>query len=255
MIPVISTQITCERRNEFSGTAEVFSWAEALSVDRKIFQQTQFALQQNDLRQILASTSQRVTAIQRGTVKFREKSAPGRAPLQFPSHKGNASSSNSSPEKNISQIAKTEKRHWTTVAKIVKEQDVQEYVEDLRARFYGELEGVPFAVIQYVKNGKDGGWLGYELLKDGGVIPQRDGKHHPAGTQEPVDPQPNCEKARIRMIATAMVEGALARQRFFAESPCRKWTQWKKRSVPRSDEKGEREKLRALSCQLSFQGN
>src|SRR5258707_13927353 len=28
--------------------------------------------------------------------------------------------------KNISQIAKMENRHWTTVAKIVKEQDVQE---------------------------------------------------------------------------------------------------------------------------------
>jgi hypothetical protein len=38
--------------------------------------------------------------------------------------------------KNISQIAREEKRHWTTVAKIVKEKDVQEYVEDLRARFY-----------------------------------------------------------------------------------------------------------------------
>ncbi len=42
--------------------------------------------------------------------------------------------------KNVSQIAREEERHWTTVAKIVKEQDVQEYVEDLRARFYGELE-------------------------------------------------------------------------------------------------------------------
>jgi hypothetical protein len=54
---------------------------------------------------------------------------------------------------NISQIAREEKRHWTTVARIVKEQDVQEYVADLRARFYGALEDVLIAVIQYVKNG------------------------------------------------------------------------------------------------------
>lgn len=44
--------------------------------------------------------------------------------------------------KNIIQIAREEKRHWTTVARIVKEQDVQEYVEDLRAKFYGALEDV-----------------------------------------------------------------------------------------------------------------
>jgi hypothetical protein len=45
------------------------------------------------------------------------------------------------------------------VAKIVKEKDVQEYVEDLRAKFYGALEDVLVAVIQYVKNGKDGGFF------------------------------------------------------------------------------------------------
>ena len=35
------------------------------------------------------------------------------------------------------------------MAKIVKEQDVQEYVKDLRAKFYGALEDVLIAVIQY----------------------------------------------------------------------------------------------------------
>jgi hypothetical protein len=82
--------------------------------------------------------------------------------------------------KNISQIARLEKRHWTTVARIVKEQDVQEYVEDLRERFYGTLEAVLIAVIQYVKNAKDGGLLGYRMLMDAGVIPQKNGTHHSA---------------------------------------------------------------------------
>jgi hypothetical protein len=118
--------------------------------------------------------------------------------------------------KNVSQIAREEKRHWTTVAKIVKEKDVQEYVEDLRAKFYGELENVLIAVMQYVKNGKDGGLLGYRMLVDAGVIPQKNGKHHSAmEPQKPVDPHPNSEQSRIRMIATEMVEQALARQRFF----------------------------------------
>jgi hypothetical protein len=102
------------------------------------------------------------------------------------------------------------------VAKIVKEQDVQEYVEDLRAKLYGALEDALIAVIQYVKNGKQGGLLGYRMLVDAGVIPQKDGKHHPAmEPQKPVDPQPDSEQGRIRTIATEMVRRATERQRFF----------------------------------------
>jgi hypothetical protein len=120
--------------------------------------------------------------------------------------------------KNVSQIAREEKRHWTTVAKIVKEKDVQEYVEDLRARFYGELENILVAVMQYVKNGKDGGLLGYRMLVDAGVIPQKNGKHHSAmEPQKPVDLQPDSEQARIRMIATEMVRRAIERKRCFTE--------------------------------------
>jgi hypothetical protein len=80
------------------------------------------------------------------------------------------------------------------VAKIVKEKDVQEYVEGLRAKFYGALEEVLFAVIQYVKNGKDGGLLDYRMPGDAGVIPQKNGKHHSAmEPQKPVDPKPDRE--------------------------------------------------------------
>ena len=92
------------------------------------------------------------------------------------------------------------------MARIVKEKDAQEYVEDLRAKFYGTLEDVLIAVIQYVKNGKDGGLLGYKMLMDAGVIPQKNGNYHPAmELQKPVDRQPDSEQARIRMIATEIV--------------------------------------------------
>jgi hypothetical protein len=77
-------------------------------------------------------------------------------------------------EKNIREIATEEKRYRETVARFVKEEDVQEHVKNLRARFYGLLEEILLAVIEYVKKGKDGGWLGFEILKDAGVIPQRD---------------------------------------------------------------------------------
>jgi hypothetical protein len=58
---------------------------------------------------------------------------------------------------NISQIAREEARHWATVKRIVEEKDVQEYVKDLRARFYGTLEGMLFAAVRYARDGKDGG--------------------------------------------------------------------------------------------------
>ena len=104
------------------------------------------------------------------------------------------------------------------MARIVKEQDVQEYVEDLRARFYGTLEAVLIAVIQYVKNAKDGGLLGYRMLMDAGVIPQKNGTHHSAmEPQKPVSLQPDSEQARIRLIATEMVRRAIERKRFFTE--------------------------------------
>lgn len=117
---------------------------------------------------------------------------------------------------NISQIARLENRHWTTVAKIVKEQDVQEYVKDLRAKFYGALEDALIAVIQYVKNGKAGGLLGYRMLVDAGVIPQKDGNHYPAmEARKPVNPDPDGEQARITKIAKEMVRRTMERHRFF----------------------------------------
>jgi hypothetical protein len=97
----------------------------------------------------------------------------------------------------------------------VKEKDVQEYVEDLRAKFYGTLEDVLIAVIQYVRHGKDGGMLGYRMLVDAGVIPQKDQK--PRSTMEPQKPagsQLDTEQARIRMIANQMARRGMERQRF-----------------------------------------
>jgi len=87
-----------------------------------------------------------------------------------------------------------------------------------RARFYGTLEAVLIAVIQYVKHGKDGGLLGYRILVGAGVIPQKGGKHHPAvEPQKPRDLKPDSAQARIRVIATEMVRRVIERKRFFTE--------------------------------------
>jgi hypothetical protein len=91
----------------------------------------------------------------------------------------------------------------------VKEEDVQEYVKDLRARFYGALEEVLVAAIEYAKNAKDGGWLAYEMLKDGGVIPSEKEKN------KPVEVKPEDEQSAVRRIAIQMVEGAIERHKYF----------------------------------------
>ena len=116
--------------------------------------------------------------------------------------------------KNISEIAREEKRHWETVARIVKEEDVQEYVKDVRARFYGALEEMLLAAVKYAKYAKDGGWLAYEMLKDGGVIPQDGKSHHPVvGTQKPLTPEK--EESATRKIAVAMADGIIERYKSF----------------------------------------
>jgi rubrerythrin len=115
--------------------------------------------------------------------------------------------------KNISQIAREESRHWDTVARIVKEEDVQEYVKDVRARFYGALEELLLAAVEYAKYAKDGGWLAYEMLKDGGVIPQDGKSHHPAWGIQPLTPEK--EEYATRKIAVAMADGIIERYKSF----------------------------------------
>ncbi len=113
--------------------------------------------------------------------------------------------------KNISQIAREEGRHWDTVSRIVKEEDVAEHVRHLRERFYGALEDMVAVIIRHAMTAKDGGWLAYEMLKDGGVIPGR-------GSAQVAESRPlevTAEQDRVRKIAVALVEGAIERHKYF----------------------------------------
>jgi hypothetical protein len=114
--------------------------------------------------------------------------------------------------KNISQIAKEEKRHWETISKIVKEPDVMEHVKELRARFYGGLEEALQSAFHYIRNSKDGGKLAYEMLKDAGVIPSNYQKVNLE--LQATQPDPESEQTAIKRIAIALVEGAIERHRF-----------------------------------------
>ena len=69
----------------------------------------------------------------------------------------------------IRAIARTEHLNRRTVTKIVRGQDVQDYVSGLREQFYGLGDAALDAVRQALKAGD--AKLGYEILKDIGVVP------------------------------------------------------------------------------------
>src|SRR5882724_3448869 len=75
----------------------------------------------------------------------------------------------------IREIAREEKRDRATVTKIVKGPEIQSYIQALRGKFYGALETAMDALLDELRNpnSRTRGWLAYEMLRDGGVIPKR----------------------------------------------------------------------------------
>jgi hypothetical protein len=72
----------------------------------------------------------------------------------------------------IRQIAREEKRDRETVTKIVRSEEVAEYVRNMRERFYGLGETALGAVQRALEQGD--ARLAYEHLKDIGVVPDRE---------------------------------------------------------------------------------
>jgi hypothetical protein len=72
----------------------------------------------------------------------------------------------------IRQIAREERRDRQTVTKIVRSEEVTEYVRSMRERFYGLGETALGAVQRALEQGD--ARLAYEHLKDIGVVPDRE---------------------------------------------------------------------------------
>ena len=109
--------------------------------------------------------------------------------------------------KNISQIAREEGRHWETVSRIVKEQDVAAYVRSARERFCGSLDEMMSVVIDHAKHANDGGWLAYEMLKSAGVIPSASANQ----MNLPVESTKTPEEEAVRETALRMLESGIRR--------------------------------------------
>ncbi len=115
----------------------------------------------------------------------------------------------------LRKIAQEEHRDRATISKIVKGPEVTAYIEVLRGKFYGALEIAMAALLDELRNpnSKTRAWLAYEVLKDGGVIPNRS---QTVGLElKTPEPEPDTEQAAIKRIAVALVQGAIERHRFF----------------------------------------
>ena len=115
----------------------------------------------------------------------------------------------------LRKIAQAEHRDRATISKIVKSPEVAEYIESLREKFYGALEIAMDSLLDELRNpdSKTRGWLAYEMLKDGGVVPNRN-QTMESESRTP-EPEPESEQAAIKRIAVALVQGAIERHRYF----------------------------------------
>ena len=88
----------------------------------------------------------------------------------------------------IRQISREEKRSRVTVTRIVRASEVQAYVQDLRAAYYGLGQEAVDALRRSIRRTTDGK-IAYQLLADIGVVPDQEERQRSrtVGTQEDED--------------------------------------------------------------------
>jgi 1,4-dihydroxy-2-naphthoyl-CoA synthase len=75
--------------------------------------------------------------------------------------------------KSIRQIARETKRDPATVSKIVKSSEMDRIVLDMKQKFFGKLLPRALKSIQFALDEETDGRLGYQVMKDSGVIPSQ----------------------------------------------------------------------------------
>jgi hypothetical protein len=73
--------------------------------------------------------------------------------------------------KSIRQIAREQKRDTATVSKIVKSPEMDRIVRDMREKFFGELLPRALRSVQFGLDEETDGKLGYQVMKDSGIVP------------------------------------------------------------------------------------
>jgi hypothetical protein len=90
--------------------------------------------------------------------------------------------------KSVVQISREENRNRETVAKIVKGKEMEEFVNEMRDRFYG-LAGDALDAIQHNLCKNKDGHLAYRLLTDIGVVPTVEERQTVAAMSQPQETQ------------------------------------------------------------------
>ena len=110
----------------------------------------------------------------------------------------------------LRKIARDTGHHQGTIARIVKAENMQQYLAQMRERFLGLGEDAVKRVQTAIHCEKEGPWLAYELLKDIGVVPDRAAQLQEARV-------PVSEEDEIRKMAIAFVDDGMRRLKFFGK--------------------------------------
>jgi hypothetical protein len=110
----------------------------------------------------------------------------------------------------IDRIARETGHTWRTISKIVRVKRLNQHIEMLREKLYGQMDEILLACVIQAKIGD--GTLAYRLLVDAGVIPQL-GKKTVDMNVSKVPPE--SEDDIVHDIARELIEGAVERHKFF----------------------------------------
>jgi len=121
--------------------------------------------------------------------------------------------------KSIRQIAREQHRDPATVSKIVKSQQMAQMVLDMKEKFFGKLLPRALQSVQFALEEETDGRLGYQVLKDAGVIPRE--KQIPdqhvleAEADQDKDYQQGVKKCAQRLAEIAIERGKIFNQPLF----------------------------------------
>jgi len=101
--------------------------------------------------------------------------------------------------KSIVQIAREEKRNRETVARIVHSDEMNDYVRQMREKFYG-LADLAIAAVQHALAEERDAQVGYRILLDTGVIPSPDERQHLQSTPAVNDPMQGFKDQLARIV-------------------------------------------------------
>src|SRR5689334_5443602 len=82
----------------------------------------------------------------------------------------------------IRRIARDTGHHQATIARVVKSEEVQTYLKQVREKLFAVADDAVERVRAEIRGGKQGAWLAFELLKGIGVFLQQSSNQGPAIT-------------------------------------------------------------------------